>query len=83
MVPNLGSATPSTGTLISKKRVVVKIQEIADYKKVDGRSGRLWIVKPEILQQVQWLFYRGVYIFSNQVEFQTYYDKFSYRIFCK
>ena len=47
-----GSATPSTGTMISKKKVLVKIQEIADYKLVDGKKGRFWVVKPEILEQV-------------------------------
>ena len=38
--------------MISKKKVLVKIQEIADYKLVDGKKGRFWVVKPEILEQV-------------------------------
>lgn len=49
-------ATPTTGqqqaATISKRKVVDKIQEIADYKKLDGRSGRLWVVKSEVLNKL-------------------------------
>jgi len=45
-----GGGTPS-GPLISKRKVVDKIQEVANYKGLEGRTGRFWVVKPEILKQ--------------------------------
>ena len=46
--------TPSTpaGQLISKRRIVDKLQEIAEYKKLKGRTGRFWLVKQEIRDKV-------------------------------
>jgi len=46
--------TPVTPTSnqISKRKLVDKIQEIAEYKKLDGKPGRWWVVKEEILDKV-------------------------------
>jgi len=48
--------TPATpvGCPISKKCIVEKIVEVADYKKMEelgDKSGRFWVVKPEILEK--------------------------------
>jgi len=50
------AGTPTTGqtqaSTISKRKVVDKIKEIADYKLKDGKTGRFWLVKPEVLEKL-------------------------------
>merc|ERR1711962_1180483 len=49
-------STPSTAVaqhhLLSKRKVVEQIQEIAVYKKLDNKLDRFWVVKPEILDKL-------------------------------
>lgn len=52
------TSTPSTsvwghGQLISKRAMVNKILELAEWNKAGGGKGRLWFVRPEILTKLE------------------------------